>query len=242
MNIVIQLYRYNIENSTSIYQHHQKIVRQMELQECLVRNLNNSIVKSLHILVESYNDINYYKQFTDSYKEKVHYTIIGHQPTYKEFLLYVKDIFQPGEIVAIMNSDMFYNSNFNYNLLERKLTDTMMIALTRHEFTDENHTICHEGTCPFTVHGGSCDTFIFKTPISEKVDLDLVDHKQNLFGGENVFMYAWVKAGYTILNPCDQLITVHRHEGRVHLEKYDTIGTEETRILNLKTRFSDDNQ
>jgi hypothetical protein len=240
MNIVIQLYQYDINTVSSIYQYRQKIVRQMELQECLVRNLNNSIVKSIHILVESYNDINYYKQFTDSFEEKVRYVVIGHQPTYKEFLLYVKETFQPGEVVSIMNSDMYFNSTFNYDLLQRKLTEKMMIALTRHEFTDEHHTICHEGSCPFTVHGGSCDTFIFKTPISENVDVNLVDHKQNLFGGENVFMNAWVKAGYEILNPCDQLITVHRHEGRVHLEKYDTIGTEETRFLNLKTRFSDD--
>lgn len=235
MHCVIQLFLYDFSGGHH-FELNMKQIRQQEMDICLLRNISDENIESLHIFVDSQKTLDHYKQVAlDSLKCK--YILFGRQPTYKDLVLYAKENFQKDEIVCIMNADMFFRSSHDHEVIQKHLKEKELWALTRHEITDMLHTVHTEDTCPFTVHGGSADVFLFRAPVPENLDLESIDHLQNVFGGENVFCYAWHKAGYAIKNPCDDVITLHLHRNRHHFHQYPTIGTEETRFLNLKTQL-----
>jgi hypothetical protein len=64
-----------------------------------------------------------------------------------------------------------------------------------------------------------------------------MDFRQNLFGAEAVFMKPWADAGYEIWNPCDDIITLHLHQDRIHFEAYATIDNPENAAYNPKTKL-----
>ena len=238
MNIVIQLFLYDLEKCTHPYERMRKELRIKEYATVLHMNLQNPYIKSVHILCEDQRALDFFQQISQTYKEKTVFSIIGHQPTYKEMVEYVKKTFITKEIVCIMNADIFFNSDKDHLLIEKYLDSNSLFALTRHEITDPGHTIHSLETCPFTVDvGGSSDTFIFYTPLPEKLDTSRMNFRQNLFGAENVFMKVWADAGYKILNPCDEIITLHLHQDRMHFEQYATIDTPENRVQNVKTHL-----
>lgn len=233
MHCVLQLFLYDLETCHP-HERAMKQYRQQELEWCFIQNLSDENIEKLHIFFESQKAMDHYMSISTRTGKCVP-ILFGRQPTYKDLMMYVRQTFLQDEIVCIMNADMFFRSVVDHKLIRKHLGKQMLFALTRHEITDLGHTIHGEETCPFTVHGGSADVFLFRAPVSAEFDVDLVDHRQNVFGGENVFCYAWHKAGYQILNPCDDIITLHMHRNRHHFQQYPTIGTEETRFLNLKT-------
>lgn len=235
MNVVIQLYMYDLHSCTNEYERARKTMRQQEISACLALNLRNPLVKSVHALIDSEQALVYYQLLAKQVSDKPFVTnLFGRQPTYRDLMLYIKGAFPDGEIISLMNCDMFFNSNFSLDFLNQHLTTTRMFALTRHELTDENHVTCHDQeTCPFTKCGGSADTFLFRTPIPAQFPYDSVNHKQNMFNGEGVFCMAWHRSGIEVLNPCKQLITVHLHKDRIYFEQYQTVGIPEDSFVNL---------
>lgn len=235
MNLVIQLFLYNLENCKSEYERKRKEIRIEEYSIVLLKNCQDKHIKRIFVLCESKEAMSYYSHITREYESKLVFVLLGHQPTYKEIVEYINYSIPSNEIVCIMNADIFFNSEKDHILIQKYLQKDYLFALTRHEITDEGHTIHGEESCPFTVHGGSCDTFIFYTPISPRFEPSRVDFRQNLFGAEAVFIKAWLDAGYQMWNPCDEIITLHLHRDRIHFEKYDTINTDKNSVLNLKT-------
>jgi hypothetical protein len=237
MDVILQLFTYDLQNCSNEIERQRKALRQHELNMCLLRNSSNPYIKSIHIFVDTQNTKEFYSDIVEPYINKVIFVEHGRQPTYSDILLYITKTFDDGKTVCIMNSDMFFNSPNDNVLIEKIVRPNRLISLTRHEFTNENHTICNEDTCPFTVHGGSSDVFIFQTPVPKNFNYDFVNHKQNLFGAEGVFHKAWKNCGYEICNPCDSIITIHLHMGRIHFEKYGQVDTPENSLLNLKTKY-----
>ena len=235
MNVVIQLFLYDLQKCSTSYERQRKENRIQEFASVLCFNLANPYVKSVHVLCESQSAADYYQYVTNEYSTKAVFTVVGHQPTYKEIMEYVKKTFVEKEIVCVMNADIFFNSENDYLLIEKHLQPHHLFSLTRHEFTDTGHKTHTAESCPFTVGGGSSDTFIFYTPLRENLDISKMDFRQNLFGAEGVFMKPWSDAGYEIWNPCDDIITVHLHQGRIHFETYATINNDSNSVINLKT-------
>lgn len=211
-----------------------KEIRVKEYTEVFQRNLADPYIKSMHVLCEDNRALEYFSKIASPFGSKAVFTVLGHQPTYKELMEYVKRTFSANELVCVMNGDIYFRSGTDHELIKKHLHPNFLFALTRHEITDEGHTLCNLQTCPFT-GGGSCDTFIFYTPVSDAFDMPRVDFRQNLFGAENVFMKAWQDIGYEIWNPCGDIVTLHLHAGRIHFERYDTIDTPTNSILNLRT-------
>ena len=234
MNVVIQLYMYDLHSCTSEYEMTRKMLRQKEIATCLVLNLNNPIVKSVHALIDTEQAFEYYRQIANHFPHKPFVaTVCGKQPTYKDLMMYIKETFPDGELVSLMNCDMFFNSNFSLDFVNQHLTANRMFALTRHEITDDNHITCDDReTCPFTKAGGSADTFLFRTPIPANFPYDSVNHKQNMFSAEGVFNMAWHRSGVEVLNPCKQLVTLHLHKDRIYFEEYQRVGTPEDSFTN----------
>lgn len=235
MNVVIQLFLYDLNNCKSDYERARKEIRVQEFGTVLRANLENYHIKSVHILAETQEAANYFHTVAGEYVNKTVFTVVGHQPTYKEIVDYVKKTFTTKEIVCIMNGDIFFNSQNDHLLIEKYLQPNYLFSLTRHELTDIGHKTHTAESCPFTINGGSSDTFIFYTPLPDTLDTSKMDFRQNLFGAEAVFMKPWADAGYQIWNPCDDIITLHLHEGRIHFERYATIDNPTNAVYNPKT-------
>ena len=234
MNVIIQLFVFNLAECQSQYELRTKEFRLLEYTRVLSTNLADKNIKHIYALCESKEAIEFYT-CNIPLTNKITFYLVGHQPSYKEFMLFVKETIPDNEIVCIMNADMFFNSDNDHQLIQKHLQTHHIFALTRHEITDDNHTIHTLETCPFTGNGGSSDTFIFYTPVRNTLDINKMDFHQNLFGAEAVFLKPWVDAGYEIWNPCDQIITLHQHAHRTHFKEYKYINTPENSAANWKT-------
>ena len=108
--------------------------------------------------------------------------------------------------------------------LESNISNDILIALTRHEHTEENHPVCTINTCPLIWnYMGSHDTFIFRTPVPKNFPFETLNYHQNVYGGETFFMKAWRDSGKTLFNPCFDIRIFHRHQNRVTFQSYPTI-------------------
>jgi hypothetical protein len=235
MNVVIQLFLYDFSKCKNDYEKMRKEIRVKEFAAVLRMNLANPHIKSVHSLCETQEAADYFSAVANELSHKAVFTVIGHQPTYKELVDYVKETFQTREIVCIMNGDIFFNSEKDHLLIEKHLQPNHLFSLTRHEITDTGHQTHTAESCPFTVNGGSSDTFIFYTPLPDTLDTTKMDFRQNLFGAEAVFMKPWADAGYEIWNPCDDILTLHLHQDRIHFERYATIDNPTNAVYNPKT-------
>lgn len=241
MNIVEQLFLFDFKSCANEMDFQLKNVRLHEYVYCLLHNCRDPSIKSMHIFVDSPEALTFFQQIVDNHgiRTKVQFILFGKQPTYKDFIEYIQKTFQDGEIVCIMNADIIFNSQKDHELIRSIAKPKQLISLTRHELTDEKHTICHEGTCTFTVHGGSSDVFIFMMPLTETFSTANIDYKQNILGVEPHFHKAFVDSGYSLINPCDDIITIHIHRNRIHFNKYEDIirENEEIKYTNLKTKL-----
>ena len=104
----------------------------------------------------------------------------------------------------ITNSDIYLHK-CDMDVLNKLNTSNIVFAMTRYE---------HDFSC-LQIHRfyGSHDSFIFKSPVN--IDIDSIQHNQNVLGSENVVCYELRKNNVTIHNPCYQIIIVHLHVSAV---------------------------
>ena len=223
MELVIQLFKYVLEEP-----HLQgKKYRQYELNQCLIRNTQHSIFARIHILVEKKSEEEYYRSIIDKLpeKEKCIFSIFGKQPNYSELVKYVATSIEDHKIVCIMNSDIFMGST-SIDFIRSEIDAHTMISLTRHEFTDDQHTLCNVNTCELIYkYYGSHDAFIFTTPVPSFYPYQSVDIPQNILGSEAIFMKSWVDCGKSLKNLCFDIPIFHMH--RYRFTNYNVIATHE---------------
>jgi hypothetical protein len=241
LNILVQLYRYNLDAAKDEEEKRRMKQRQTEIEHCLMINLSHEYVRSVHILLENSDDEEYYLSISQS-SRKVSFYNLKRQATYKDFLEYAKQTFSNDQVVCIIHSDIYLNWNINMKIFDDFLPTNTIFGLTRHEPTNQYHTICSGDACglPYSP-GGSADTFIFRMPIPESLSLNSVNHFQNLYGGECVFLHEWYRAGAKVLNPCFQVITIHLHYGQVYFKTYDKLTTTRPYYPELEPCPSDTN-
>jgi hypothetical protein len=228
MELVIQLYTYDINslNSESINLHKQQ--RQSEINDCFIRNICNPIFNTVHILLERECDLPYYSTLISNSPEniKCKFTIVNRQPRYSDIVWYIANNINNGIAVCIMNSDIYMGLNISIDYLNKELDDKTLISLTRHEYNDDSHSICDIDSCPLIYkYGGSHDAFIFKTPVPKDYDYFYINHPQNIYGSEAVFMHSWTMVGKELKNICFDIPIYHRHKNSVYFNNYITIAT-----------------
>lgn len=214
MDLVIQLFRYTINNND--LRKDDKLYRQSELNDCFIRNIKNSIFSTIHVLLEKESDLEYYSSLIDTLSEKVkcNFIIFGKQPKYSDLVKYVKSSIENNKIVCIMNSDIFMGST-SIDFIKNELDYNTFISLTRHEYTNDNHSECNVNTCRLIYeYHGSHDAFIFKTPVPENYNYNFVDIPQNIGGSEAIFMRSWVDTGKYLKNLCFDIPIFHKHKHR----------------------------
>ena len=226
MNLVIQLYLYEIENEIDQFRRAAKQIRQHEIDECFLRNLHHPLLKIIHVLCENERTKTHYESLAKQFgrEMKCMFILFGRQPYYSDLVQYVEKSIPSNEIVCIQNSDIYIDHGLSKEFLDRNLTDDTVIALTRHEHTDETHQQCDIETCPLIWnYMGSHDTFFFKTPIPKDFPYETLHYNQNVYGGETYFMKAWKDCGKKLFNPCFDVRIFHRHRHRITFSHYPTI-------------------
>jgi hypothetical protein len=223
MELIIQLFTYNIHETDSLKE--QKRYRQTEVNECFRRNIKNPIFKNIHILLEKEADIQYFSNLINDLddKSKCKFVIFGRQPKYADFVYYAKTNIPNDKLVCIMNSDIFMG-NTNIDFIDSELDHKSFIALTRHEYTDDNHTTCNLTTCNLIYqYLGSHDAFIFRTPVPIEYNFDYVCIPQNIGGSEAIFMKSWALCDKKLKNLCFDIPIFHMHKYR--FTNYNTLAT-----------------
>jgi hypothetical protein len=219
MELVVQLFKYILVEPNL----QGKQYRQYELNQCLIRNTQNSVFTKIHLIVEKESDEEYYRSIINEFpeKEKCVYFVFGRQPKYSELVRYVATSIEDNKIVCIMNSDIFMGST-SIDFIRSEIDTHTMISLTRHEFTDEQHSICNVDTCHLIYkYHGSHDAFIFTTPVLSNYPYESVDIPQNVGGSEAIFMKSWVDSGKSLKNLCFDIPIFHMH--RYRFTCYETI-------------------
>ena len=233
MELIIQLFQFSYNHEDSDYVRSCKNTRKDEYNRCLLHNLANKYENKIHIFVQNVNDENYFKQIVGSYIDKCKFILFEKgQPHYKDFIEYAYTL-PDNTVISIMNADIMFEHDLDFSLIDKYVHTNQMFGLSRHEYTTENHTICRKDTCRFIWInvGGSADTFIMRTPIMDTVQLDRIDHKQNLGGAEGAFLKCLNLAGYYIWNASIQIRTIHLHTMRGPLEYYTDINTKDNSFM-----------
>jgi hypothetical protein len=225
MELIVQLFRHKYNERDNEYTKQRKIFRQLEYDFCFQTNVRNPLVNKMHIFVENTDDINEFIRLAENNTHKLTFIHFGKQPHYKDFIEYIQTSIPDNRVACIMNGDLFIDPQLKYSYIEKYIQGTTMFGLTRHELTDEKHSVCNIDTCNL-IHNywGSADVFLMRTPIVKTIPLEKINFKQNVFGAENIFQKTLKEAGYTILNPCHQIRTFHVHRHRAYFQEYETIG------------------
>jgi hypothetical protein len=171
--------------------------RNNELRECLHKNINNPIIKKIHLYIDDNEALEYINNIQSN---KINIIEVGKKPLYSDLFSYginnLKD-----EFCMVTNSDI-YIKEFDLDILN-KLNNNVIFSLTRYEY---------DMSCPLIMkYQGSHDCFIFKSPINDSF-INNIKHVQHVWGSENVVLYELLKANLTIFNPCYQLKIVHLHK------------------------------
>ena len=187
--------------------------RMAEIRECLQRNLNNSMIANVHVLVFGEETIMY----LESLKLRNSHKLILHNnakwPTILDQVMYASKYLH-GKMVVMCHQDNYIGKGWgkvNHTLLMRK---RLMYALTRHPAPS----MCPGSATSFNcrenyTYVGSHDVFVFyvRGPIDRKTFIEL-DVTRNLNLMENALMWIFKeRLKYTVLNPCKVLIVHHMH-------------------------------
>jgi hypothetical protein len=229
MDLVIQLYRYTKSKSDTPQNVIGKERRQFEINDCLIRNIKNKIFLNIHVLFENADDLEYYNNLISDIPEryKLIPTIFGKQPLYSDIVRYINMNIKDDISVCIMNSDIFMGS-VAIEFINKELTYNTFISLTRHEYTDDTHSVCNVNTCHLIYkYHGSHDAFIFKTPVPYNYNYDYINIPQNVGGSEAIFMKSWNLVGKQLKNLCFDIPIYHRHANHFYISAYKTLATHE---------------
>lgn len=188
-------------NIVSTYYITNNYQRNVELDTCIVKNLNSIFVESINLFVDDAHALEHLKTITNnSYKIKI--IQIGLKPMYSDYFKYIIDNLN-NKICMITNSDIYIHL-YNEFLIGGLNTDKVVYALTRHE---------HDLTCPLIDnYCGSHDCYIFNSSfINNDIMCSNLLYYQNFPGIESRIIKTFCDNKFTVLNPCKQIVIVHLH-------------------------------
>lgn len=158
--------------------------REDEINEAIMLNLNNRLVKEVILLAETTPPFVH---------QKLRIIPVVRKPLYHDYFQLANTVYG---LVMITNSDI--SLMFNEMKIIPKMNE--IFALSRHEL---DGTLIDAMQC-------SHDCLIFWAPL--KLNGAYFYYPQDVWGSENLTMYYLNKMGYKLLNPCKQLKILHHHK------------------------------
>jgi hypothetical protein len=161
--------------------------RQMELDTCLLKNINNSQIDKIILFTN---------EIPKFHSEKIVCVFGNDRPTYKEYFNYINSNY-PNDYNIVCNSDIYFE-DLSYLV---NLKENTVYALTRYN-VDES------GNVVFWNMKDSQDVWIFYGKIKEVEDCDFC---LGFAGCDNAIAERMRRSGISVLNPSLQLKTYHLH-------------------------------
>ena len=172
------------------------LVRQMEINECLSRNIANPMIDRVYLIVENL-DLNF---FDFDHSEKVEVVIYSERPTYSYFFELANSKITVDDISIISNADIYFD-DYSLSLVNHNLQAGTCFALSRWDRESD-------GTIHLFDRADSQDSWIFKGKIGK---IDNCYFTQGTLGCDNAICHRIEAAGYTIKNPSRDIKSIHIH-------------------------------
>jgi hypothetical protein len=190
--------------------------RQREIDTCFLNNLENENIEEIHWLVESQEDIDYYRSiYLNLNYKKLKIFMINKRITYKDIFQHANQNLE-GKNCIYLHADMELDRNFPI-IQENSLLNNVYM------FTPCNRKKCkNKINCGCTrsfkvngnIYGCTFDGIMFQSPIKKEV-VNNVDHIVHLMGAENRLIYFLNNADYIVSCANLNYRAFHRHEIKV---------------------------
>ena len=186
--------------------------RQLEIEEVLQRNLNNTLVTAVHLLVNQPSAEQRLRELSFHNKHKIVVRRIEALPKYKDFFVYVNEKLLH-RLVVMLNMDIYIGEGFE--LLNRTffVRNNISYTLTRNLRQERRCDMSGQfGYCK-RGFGASLDTYVFVlTRRVNESELSELDYEANAIRAENRLVWVFRhRLNKKLLNPCLILKTYHSH-------------------------------
>jgi len=166
--------------------------RQRELNTCLQNNLDNVNIDHVYCYSESPYPVQ---------NDKLTMKYDG-RPTYQNLIDWANDISQDGDVVAIANSDIYFDETLNW--AHNVNMGATLIALSRWD-------VLPNQTKRLFAYEHSQDAWIFKG----KIHIKGAEYYMGLPGCDNRIAYDANEQGYRVVNTAKDIISYHLHNSNV---------------------------
>jgi len=225
--------------------------RQKEINQTLQKNIENPLIKEIHLLNESIYNLKYPKTKEFNIGKRLNYTLaIKHALSLKD------------EIVIISNNDIYFDDSLKIIKDWKDEWNNKVICLTRYELDKYNNPIDQSKSEVFYYKNimmnvepkWSHDSWIFKSNQMQSIKCDF--HLGTL-GCEGAFACAIRNKNLDIINGYPYIKAIHNHKSmhrtydpkhQIHSVesctkiKYDIFGNEIKTIRNISNLNSDKNK
>jgi len=186
---------------------HKEEERNSEFKYCFIKNLNNDLIDEIVVFSENYDEVLLsLDKFNYLRNDKIRIIRVDSLPSYTVLFDYANDNFK-GEIVIIVNADIYYDETF-VRIKEVEFKKDMILFLTRW-VTDE--TGLHlEDPCSF-------DSYIFRSPIRRFYENEKYESiRMAVMGCDTYLLQRAKEAGMIVYNPAFSIKSYHHHKNIHH--------------------------
>jgi hypothetical protein len=166
--------------------------REAENVQCLVNNLNHSLIVRVHLFLQSSDVPNV------STNNKLHFLEHGKRPTFSELFAYGNTI-ENNTIKVVANSDIFFDDSLH--LAKKALQKWDILALTRWDLGENS-------SLNFYNNFKSQDVWMYK----KRIEPDIGRYHIGRHGCDNRLVYEFKSRNYKIANPSLSIKTIHIHQ------------------------------
>ena len=179
--------------------------RELEINECLVNNLQNPLLDEIHLFVEKEYDFSWIQDNPNYYKIKLIPT--KERLSYKQAFDYSNDL-SSNDIIILANSDIYFDDTLSH--INSVDLDNTFLGLTRHEIKEEELELYERPSV-------SQDVWIWKPPLQIK---DIPENKDyfedgiqlGIWGCDNRILKIVSDSGYNIRNIGKDIRCIHNHK------------------------------
>lgn len=173
-------------------------IRQLELEHCLKKNIQNPFIDKIVILLEG--QIKDFPYLNTISKVQV---IETPRPTFEVFFEIANVLSEPDDYSIIANTDIYFDESIG--LLHNYSMHNMCFALSRYHFYEEWKIELHNEKF-------SQDVWIFQGKIKKML---YSSFHMGVPGCDNRIAYEIATAGYNIFNPAYSIKCIHYHRSEL---------------------------
>ena len=175
--------------------------RQKEIDECLIINNKNPLIKNIYLL----NDKEYTLDFLDNKNKIRQFIIIKNKKLLFQDAIEFINSYCYKDLVILSNSDIYFDETLKH--VKEEHIENKVYSLLRYNIDNEGkRDIFRHFDEP---RSDSQDAWIFKSPLN--IDLNMLTFSFGTLGCDNMFASIIHDFGYTLENPSYTITINHLH-------------------------------